>query len=113
MRHLKDEEKALIAKLIQGLSTEALGSESLDTIRVEEMADGGMGSLSFVRPFSGQRRFGKQFQEAMFSDADGVVVSVTINLDQDGFLFELDMWKTDFSPLKRIPAPSEIRIRTN
>ncbi len=113
MRHLKDEEKALISKMILGLSAEALGFESLDTILVEEMADGGMGSLSFVQPSSGQRRFGKKIQEATFSDADGVIVSVTVNLDQDGRLFELDVWKVDFSPLKRIPAPSEIRIRTD
>jgi hypothetical protein len=71
------------------------------------MNDGGMGSLRFVG--SADRRFGKCIGEAEFDDLDGVPVSVALNVDQYGQLFELDLWKVDFSPLKRIAARDEFR----
>ncbi|PWC42366.1 hypothetical protein TSO221_21870 [Azospirillum sp. TSO22-1] len=78
---------------------------------VEEMNDGGMGSLSFVNETTPHLRFGQEIGEADFDDADGVLVSVTLNLDQNGDLFELDVWKVDNSPLKRFPPLTEIRLR--
>ena len=42
-----------------------------------------------------------------FTDEDGVKVIASLNVDSDGHLFELDIWKTDFSPLLRIPAEFE------
>ena len=74
---------------------------------VEEMNDGGMGSLRFVG--RADRRFGRCIGEAEFDDADGVPVSVALNVDQYGELFELDLWKVDFSPLNRIAALDELR----
>jgi hypothetical protein len=74
---------------------------------VEEMNDGRMGSLRFVG--SADRRFGKCVGEAEFDDEDGMLVSVALNVDQRGELFELDLWKVDFSPLKRIAALAELR----
>jgi hypothetical protein len=38
-----------------------------------------------------------------------MLVSVALNVDQRGELFELDLWKVDFSPLKRIAALAELR----
>ena len=37
------------------------------------------------------------------------MVSATVNLDNNDELFELDIWKTDYSPLKRYPQPDEVR----
>jgi len=76
------------------------------------MNDGGMGSLLFVRESVGERRFGQELGEADFDDVDDVLVSVTLNLDQNGDLFELDVWKVDNSPLKRFPPLTDIRIRS-
>lgn len=45
------------------------------------------------------RKFGKEVVEHQFKDSDGVVVSASLNIDQNGELFELDIWKTDHSPL--------------
>jgi hypothetical protein len=45
-----------------------------------------------------------------FIDADGVPVQVGVNLDQRGQLFELDVWKVDFSPRLKWPSPSDVRI---
>ncbi|MFK4505936.1 hypothetical protein LPJ38_32325 [Bradyrhizobium daqingense] len=75
---------------------------------VEQMNDGGMGSLRFVG--GEDRRFGRCVGEAEFDDADGVLVSVALNVDQRGELFELDFWKADFSPLQRIAAVGQLRF---
>jgi hypothetical protein len=39
-----------------------------------------------------------------------VPVSVALNLDEQGELYELDIWKMDFSPLQRIPPADQIQI---
>ncbi len=46
--------------------------------------------------------------EAQYLDSDGVLVSIAVNADKQGQLFELDLWKVDFSPLKRYPKPSDV-----
>jgi hypothetical protein len=49
------------------------------------------------------RRLGEKLADLEFSDEDGAVVTVQLNLDNHNNLYELDVWKTDFSPLKRFP----------
>lgn len=75
---------------------------------VREMRDGGMGSLRFSG--SDERRYGGTLAEAEFKDADGTAVSVALMLDEIGELFELDIWKVDFSPLIRVPPVEQIKI---
>jgi hypothetical protein len=86
-----------------GKSLQLLGLSP--TVLVEEMEDGGMGSLRFAKTTDGNstRRLGEVFAQGEFNDEDGVPVSFTINLDCDGQLFELDLWRVDFEPLKRFP----------
>jgi hypothetical protein len=80
---------------------------------VEPMADGGMGSLRFTdkSTSSTTRSLGSVIVQGEFDDADGVPVSFTINQDTEGKLFELDLWRVDFEPLKKLPSKeNEIRI---
>jgi hypothetical protein len=111
VRRLREEEKALIAKLAKGLPMESVILDSIEDAVVEELGDGGMGSLKFVNLSSSDQRFAKQLREATFADDDGVPVLITINLDQNNGLFELDIWKADNSPLKRFPRPDDVSIR--
>ena len=102
-REPSDSERRLLAFLAEQTSELELGW--LEGLLVSEMDDGRMGSLKLIArgaPSSG-RRFGKKVAEYQFADADGVEVLVSLNVDQDGQPFELDIWKTDFSPLIRIP----------
>jgi hypothetical protein len=77
----------------------------LEGVKVRPMDDGGMGSLEIAPrgAVMSARRFGRQVAEYQFTDADGVAVLVALNLDTEGKPFELDVWKTDFSALVRIP----------
>jgi hypothetical protein len=74
----------------------------LMTTEVEDVEDGGMGSLRFVSD-KPDPRLGEKVAEARFLDEDNVAVLVALYLDHEGDLYELDSWKTDYSPLKRIP----------
>lgn len=90
----------------RGLVSFLLGKEIPDTLEADSMPEG-MGSLRFVG--WSERKFGSCVGETTFTDSDGVLVVVGLNLDQAGELFELDMWKVDFSPVKRIPPLEELR----
>ncbi|WGS47532.1 hypothetical protein LFL97_41105 (plasmid) [Burkholderia sp. JSH-S8] len=104
---MKDDERVLLVALIAGEPKENDLLASLEDAIVEEMDDGGMGGLLFCRPDDRPRRFGKKLVEKEFVDVDGVPVMVAVNLDDDGELYELDIWKVDFSPLKRFPSVIE------
>ena len=77
-----------------------------DNLLVSPMNDGGMGSLRLFTTgkFNSKAVFGQQVSEYHFYDKDGVKVIVSLNVDQMGCLFELDVWKTDFSKLIKIPV---------
>ena len=75
------------------------------------MDDGGMGSVRFIREDGRVRKLSNALVEAEFQDSDGVIVLVSLNLDDYGELFEFDFWKVNFSKLIKYPEPSEITIK--
>lgn len=67
--------------------------------------DGGMGSL-YLFPQGNViegRLFGAQISDFQFADLDGVQVIASLNVDNHGNLFELDIWRTDFGKLLKFP----------
>ena len=81
------------------------GLSVADSLRVENMDDGRMGSLLFRRGAS-ITKFA--VSEVFFVDEDGVLVTAALNTTEEGEPVELDVWKANFKPLKRWPAESEI-----
>ena len=104
-RNLRLEERMLIAALLSVSHREKL-KDLTPEIQARDLQDGGMGSIRFDR--ADPRRFGQEIARAEYEDMDGVLVSITLNIDDRGELFELDIWKVDFSPLKRFPKPSDV-----
>jgi hypothetical protein len=49
-----------------------------------------------------QRRLGQRIAEMQFDDADGVAILASLNVDKEGDLYELDVWKTDYTPVIRL-----------
>jgi hypothetical protein len=93
--------------LLKYLLDKAGLSQDVSKLQVSPMRDGGMGSLQFASK-TADPQFGKEVAACQFHDDDGVLVSATLNLDQQGQLFELDVWKVDFSPLRRWPTAADM-----
>ena len=76
-----------------------------EDLTVSPMDDGGMGSLilDLDSDTDAERTMGSQASECSFLDEDGMVVLAALNLDKNGKLFELDLWRVDFNPLKALP----------
>lgn len=111
-RNPSPNERALIAALLKGKPETARFINTLDDILVKQMNDGAMGSLVLVpKNFeNAERSFGRQLVLGEFTDSDGVPVSMAINADSQGQLYELDLWKVNFAPLLAWPDPASIRI---
>jgi hypothetical protein len=105
-RHLRPEEIELIRALLSRVSSGQELEKSLSHSTVSDMADGGMGSIRFVA--SPPQAMGKQLVEAGYVDSDGVLISIALNIDTQGRLYELDFWKVDFAPLKQYPRPENL-----
>jgi hypothetical protein len=69
------------------------------------MDDGEMGSLYLFThgKVIEDRVLGEQISDFQFTDLDGVEVIASLNVDNNGNLFELDIWKTDFGKLLKYP----------
>ena len=76
-----------------------------NNLMVQTMNDSGMGSLRLFPDGedNSNRILGEKAGECFFIDKDNIKVIATLNLDEKGELFELDIWKTDFNPLIQIP----------
>src|SRR5689334_15420288 len=96
-RLLRQEERQLIHRMLTGIP--GFNIPQLQTCHVEDMSDGGMGSVRFVYGDTSERKLGKAIAELKVKDVDGVDVLITINIDDRGELYELDIWKVDFTPL--------------
>lgn len=110
-RELKKPELQLMTKMLSNADEKWATLRQLTSTRVKEMSDGKMGSLTFKGRGNELRRLGRTISQAEFVDEDGVAVSVTISVDQYGDLYELDVWKVDFSPLKRWPKTEDIIVK--
>lgn len=111
VRVLRPAERELIEKLLAGQVAKPGMEVPMQYALVEDMQDGGMGSIRFVAPGEPEQSFGDAIAEAEYIDEDGVLVSITINVDQNENLFEVDFWKVDFSPLRRYPKPVDVSIK--
>jgi hypothetical protein len=101
MRALLEHERPLVDYLFEL----ACLPVDLDTLLIEPMDDGGMGSLTLDPP---GRSFGSSAAECHFYDSNGIVISAMLNLDKLGVPFEIDIWKVDSSATRQWPARSAL-----
>jgi hypothetical protein len=99
-RLLSNFERNLLRELMQRAGLDQAHALDLGTLRVEELSDGGMGSLRFLGPNPDQvpRNPGRQASEIQLKDLDGTLIIASLILDKENNLLELDMWKTNFEP---------------
>jgi hypothetical protein len=99
-----------VKKLATGTPLESKIVDELSTVLVQDMPDGGMGSIYFWKGPWQTRRLGKTLAEGRFTDADNIPVYVYLGLDEAGELFELDMWKVDSSAVIQPPKPGTLEL---
>ena len=109
-RPLREDERNLLVAMLWGKPSRAELISSLDAATVEDMQDGGMGGIRFCSD-DRWRTFGTAVAEAEYTDKDGVLVSIVVNTDARGALYEVDIWKVDFSPLRQYPSPLDLRMK--
>jgi hypothetical protein len=110
-RPLRTEEREVVLALLKASPSRERLASGLAAALVEDMNDGGMGSVKFVYPEVPHRRMSFELADAKYTDEDGVLVSIALNLDQFGDLFELDFWKVNFSRLVRYPRAEELTVK--
>lgn len=104
LRNLSSSEKKLLSYLLKQTNNQKL-CDGLDSVKVIDEDDGGMGSIRFS-----YGKLGPSAAQAEYVDEDGVLVLLQLNLTDKCLLLELDIWKSNFSRLKRYPTPDKIKI---
>ncbi len=99
-RKLKEEEIDLI-EFLAGKAKYPLCRNWHNEYKASPMNDGGMGSILLIPDNLSQqdRVFKAQISECVLKDTDDMDVIISLNIDQNDSLFELDVWKCDFSPV--------------
>ncbi len=109
IRKINDIEIVILNYLIANSSIQ-LPKEFNDNFFVQKMNDGGMGSFSIfpdVTDILISRKFGKQISEFEFIDDDGVTVIISLSVDEKNKPFEIDIWKTDYTPVINLKIPTK------
>ena len=96
----------LIRYLVDKAALARISSEWPQTLLVSSMTDGNMGSLLLFPDgkVTNNRNFGQCVSEYQFIDVDNINALASLNIDQNEQLFELDIWKTNFTPLVSLPV---------
>jgi hypothetical protein len=102
-REIRQEEKVLIAYLLEQLPDNS--NQYNIPLFIKELEDGGMGSIQLTD----EGRHHKDLIQMQYVDADGQKVIITLTENQAGQLFDLDIWKVDFSPLKQFPTIEKLQ----
>lgn len=109
LRKLTIKEENLIDFLIHKENIN-INSDWKKNILAFPMNDGNMGSLKLCPEgmYDEKREYIQSFvSEYEFKDKDGVDVVASLFLDKEGNLYELDIWKVDFSELLSLPDFNE------
>ena len=99
LRPIKQEERALIEHLLGLLKG---GHRYQIPEEVEALGDTGI-------QLSSRGEHTADLVEADYKDADGREVVITLSANQYDELYDLDIWKEDFSALQHYPEPGKIR----
>ncbi len=105
-RTIRENERAIVAFLLQHLKV----SEKEFPIgeKVIEYEDGKMGSITFGNGDS--TNYAGDLIQVQYIDTDRIPVIITLTIDHDYKLLDLDFWKEDFSKLLRYPDPEDLVV---
>ena len=104
IRKLTEREIGLVSYLANKANYK-LQPNWLENVDIMPLDDGGMGSMVFIASTKQKARKSETLiSDCEFKDKDGITVVASLFVDDNNDLYELDIWKTDFSPLIEIPC---------
>jgi len=110
LRPLHLEEESFIRALLRQTRDGEHLLVQLEHAQVLDINDGKMGTVQFAG--HDNRFLGSCLVEAQYVDLDGVPVNIVLNADTTGQLYELDIWKADFSPLQAYPVFERVTVKS-
>lgn len=102
-RPLRQDEKNLIIHLLTLVDG---GKKYQIPGDVEDLNDGGMGSIQFTR----HGLYAGDIINVTYQDEDGQIVLIVLTKNEYDELYDLDIWKVDFKPLLRYPVPERVSV---
>ncbi len=99
LRSIRPEERALILHLLSFIKE---GKRYVIPEQVAALGEAGI-------QLSSRGDHAADLVEADYRDGDGRSVLITLTTNEFDELYELDLWKVDFSPLQQYPAPAQVR----
>lgn len=108
-RDFSDREIALVERLV-ALVGHPVKGKFPDEFWAQDYIDNLPGSIHILRKSVSKsgRKYGRQIAAGSFTDSDGVFVKISLDVDDSGYLFDLDIWKVsdeaivEWPPLDRI-----------
>lgn len=100
-RALREHEVQYVSRLIDAANLRDVVDVNWRRQLVVDLDDGGMGTFRFVE--AAQWAEPRVVAEIEVTDADGVPVSVALLVDAQARIYELDIFKADFSPVIKLP----------
>ncbi len=105
-RDTREQEFQLIRHLLQ-----LAGASETDfpiSATAHEYEGGKMGSINLVNPNMGEYK--GDLIKVVYFDSDNTPVLITLTIDSNNQLLDLDFWKADFSKLLVYPTPDKVAI---
>lgn len=106
MRIIREEEKRLIEFLLTMIGAQTEKYPISET--VFEYEGGVMGSIS-MQDTDGSTYF-RDLIQVNYTDTDQIPVVITLTIDKEEKLLDLDFWKEDFSKLLQYPTPDKLKL---
>lgn len=106
MRTIRHEEQVLIQFLLRILGLKYEDYPISET--VYEYEGGVMGSISMQN--TDGSTYLRDLIQVQYVDSDQIPVVITLTIDKNGKLLDLDFWKEDFSKLLCYPTPDKLRV---
>jgi len=103
-RVLREEEKIIIQFLLSKIPTSDTEYSIADM--VEEYEGSHMGSINLNN--ANADLYDKDLIQAEYTDADKIPVVLSLTVDKNNQLLDLDFWKSDFSRLIKYPKPEDL-----
>lgn len=103
-RPIREAEIEIIQFLLKHIQADLNNFPISDT--VFEYEGGKMGSINLVNPNQGEYK--GDIVIAQYIDSDGIIVMITLTIDNNNQLLDLDFWKVNFEKLITYPTPSSL-----